>query len=318
MRPAVGATRPADLWVAENAAASFALLAYGLWTRYRSLAAAGQALLLLVSVVGCVLRVWLNHPAGDSLSDEMALTLVPLVVLLATIYAGRRNASGAALTGILAVYEGTAALFLLGWGFKYIPASAQFSFFAVTGALVSVWAQVRRVPRWFWWSGLVICAGLCTLALLGTPKRASFLHLLGIAAIVGQQRFAANRKKRDPAAAPVAPAQWQAASMIAATLCAWVVLNARVTLSFDATFTLAAAWSLFAALVFAAGLILREKVYRWMGLAILVCTLARIGLVDIWQLDGLGRAVSAFCLGLVLLGVGYLYNRFQARWHGLF
>ena len=105
--------------------------------------------------------------------------------------------------------------------------------------------------------------------------------------------------------------------MIAATVCAWTVLNALVGVLFEGRFTLAAAWSLFGALVFTAGLALREKVYRWLGLVILVCTLLRLAALDIWQLDSLGRAVSALCLGVVLLGIGYAYNRFHARWQDL-
>ena len=315
LRPDADGGRAIELWVAETAALSFALLAYGLWTRYRALAAAGQAL-LFVSIAGCVLRVWLSHRPGAN--SGMALTLVPLVVLLATIFAGCRYVSGASVAALLAVYEGVATLFFLGWGCEYVPAEARFTFFSVAGAAVAIWAQVRREKRWLWWSGALTVSGVIALAVLRNDGRAAFLHLIGIAAIAGQQRFARFWSKHDPADPSTAPARWQGASMIAATLCAWAVLNAWMTLSFEAAFTLAASWSLFAALVFVAGLTLREKVYRWLGLSILVCTLGRIAIVDLWQLDSLGRAVSALCLGVVLLSIGYLYNRFHAKWHGLF
>lgn len=316
LRPSVDTNLAADVWVAENAALSLALLAYGLWTQYRALAGAGQAL-LCVSAFGCVLRVWWYHPVGNS-GSEMAFTLVPLLVMLATIFAGRRYVSSGPVKSLSVLYEAAATLFLSGWVGEYVSAEARFTVFSVAGALLAVWAQVRREGRWLWWSGTLTFAGVIALALLRHDKRAAFLHLLGIAAIAGQQRLARYWVKRDSVSAASVPECWQGASMIVATLCAWAVLNARMTSLFDAAFTLAGAWSLFAAAVFVAGLTLREKIYRWLGLTILVCTFARVAVVDIWQLDSLGRSVSALCLGLVLLGIGYLYNRFHAKWHDLF
>lgn len=315
LRPGVSAM-PVEAWVAANAALSLALLIYGMWTRYRALAVAGQGL-LLVSVVGCVLRVWSESWDGP-FGSEMVLTLVPLVVLLATIFAIRRSDSGRRGAAVSGVYEAVATLLMLGWGWRYVPAEMRFAFFGVAGAAVSVWAQVKLEARWLWWSAALTTTGAVALMILPRDDRAGYLHLIGIAAIAGQQQVARFHTKREPVTASAAPPRWQAALIIAATLCAWVVLNARVSLSFDRAFTLATAWSLFAAVVFAVGLGLHEKVYRWLGLTILVCTLGRIAVVDIWQLDSLGRALSALCLGLVLLGIGYLYNRFHARWHGLF
>ena len=311
-RPGVGSGLTPAAWVAETAVLSLVLLGYGLWTGYRALAAAGQ-LLLLASVAGCVGRVW-TQPWPGGFGGEPVLTLVPLAVLLATIFAGRRDAAAA----FLAVYELAATVFFLAWVCRYVPTEARFAVFGIAGAVVSGWAQVRCTPRWLWWSGLLTVAGVFALVLLSRQHQPEWRHLRGIAAIAGQQQFARFRGARHPAAAPAAPTRWQATLMVVGTFCAWAVLDARMTLSFEGAFTLAASWSLFALLVFAAGLMLREKIYRWLGLGILVCTLARIATVDIWQLDSLGRAVSALCLGTVLMGIGYLYNRFHARWHGLF
>ena len=306
---------PVPGWRRERAC-SLALLVYGLWTRYRLLAAAGQFLLLASIGRLCVVASG-SVPWTGGLGSETALTFVPLAVLLATIFAGRRYVAGKAISMALAVYEAMATLFFLGWVCRYFPAETRFTIFSVVGAGISAWAQVRREPRWRWWSAGCTAAGLFALAALPTEERTEFLHLAGVAAIAGQQRFARFWNKREPGS-PAVPARWQGAWMIAATLSAWTVLNARVVLFSGGAFTLAAAWSLFAAVVFAAGLTLHEKIYRWLGLIILVCTLGRIMVVDIWQLDSLGRAISALCLGLVLLGIGYVYNRFHTRWHGLF
>ena len=90
-------------------------------------------------------------------------------------------------------------------------------------------------------------------------------------------------------------------------------MSQHLTLLPGSAFNIAARWSLYAAVVFGLGLGLRERVYRWLGLLILVATLARVTLFDIWQIDLLERALSLLTLGLVLLGIGFFYTRFGAR-----
>ena len=314
LRPDAGRHLATDIWVAENALLSLALLAYGRWTGYRLLAVAGQGL-LLISFAGCLWFIW-PMPRPSGFGREAILTLVPLAVLLATIAAGRRFTTAPWPPVWLKAYEALGTVFFLAWVGRYVPVEARFTVLSIAAAILSVGAQMRRESRWVYWGGGLLVVGTIILALLPRTGQASFLHLLGIAALAGQQQFCRRRARGEPADAT--RANWQSLAMVAATLCAWIVLSTRVTLVFGGAFTLAAAWSIFAALVFAAGLGLHEKVYRWLGLGILVCTLVRIATVDIWQFDSLGRAVSALCLGVVLLGIGYFYNRFHTRWNGLF
>ena len=316
----LGLEGPAPLgWIAAAAGLSLALLVYGFWSGYRALGLAGQ-ILLGVSIVTCVERIWIiPYPAG--FHAEMVWTLAPLLALLATIFlVGRARAAtrDARLLAWIVVCEAVATLFFLGWGTRYAPREEWFALFGVAGALVFAWTLVRGEPRRYAWGGVLTVVGVASLALLDREDRAAFLHLVGIAALAGQQRFARRCEKQVPAPSPALPPVVHGVLMGGAVLCAWVGLSARVSVSLGGTFTLAAAWSLFAAVVFAAGLALHEKIYRWLGLGVLVLTLGRIAAVDVWQLDGLGRAVSALCLGVVLLGIGYLYNRFHSKWHGLF
>ena len=58
---------------------------------------------------------------------------------------------------------------------------------------------------------------------------------------------------------------------------------------------------------------MRERVYRWLGLIVLAVTLGHIVLFDLSRLDSLGRAISSFVLGLVVLGMGFIYNRYHAK-----
>ena len=60
------------------------------------------------------------------------------------------------------------------------------------------------------------------------------------------------------------------------------------------------------------GLLLRERTYRLAGLALLALALGRLGVFDIWNLqDKIARSLSVLALGVVLLALGFIYNRYQ-------
>ena len=68
-----------------------------------------------------------------------------------------------------------------------------------------------------------------------------------------------------------------------------------------------------ALVVFGTGFALRERVYRWLGLAVLAGALGRVVLLDVWQLALLYRVLSFMALGIVLIVLGYVYNRWQEK-----
>ncbi len=70
---------------------------------------------------------------------------------------------------------------------------------------------------------------------------------------------------------------------------------------------------MFALAAFGFGLLVRERMYRWFGLGVLACALARVVLIDVWQLDTVFRILSFMALGIVLLILGFFYNKYQER-----
>ena len=104
---------------------------------------------------------------------------------------------------------------------------------------------------------------------------------------------------------------------VVATGAAWLELSSRLERWHGAAFTLAAGWSVFAACVFVTGLLLRQRIYRWLGLFILAVTGVHLVVFDIMELDSLGKAVSFFALAVVLLTVGFLYNKYQDKFREL-
>ncbi len=76
---------------------------------------------------------------------------------------------------------------------------------------------------------------------------------------------------------------------------------------------LTASWSLLGLGLFTAGFALQEKIYRWLGLGVLGCALGRVVLVDVWKLETTYRILSFMALGIVLLVLGFIYNKYQEK-----
>lgn len=74
---------------------------------------------------------------------------------------------------------------------------------------------------------------------------------------------------------------------------------------------LAICWALLGLALFGLGLGVRIRLYRLSGLALLALSLVHVLAVDVWKLDTVLRILSFLTLGLVLLALGFIYN----RWH---
>ena len=132
-------------WMAEAALLSMVILGYGVLTRYRALAEAGQ--LLLAASVWNFIRQW-DHPWSGA-GAERWLALGPLMATLAALVVGRRFAppgtlDRGALGRIARIYEIAAILLFLAWAERYVPPAVQPALLTLAGA-----AGVRggvRVP----------------------------------------------------------------------------------------------------------------------------------------------------------------------------
>ncbi|MEI7808203.1 MAG: DUF2339 domain-containing protein [Verrucomicrobiota bacterium] len=70
-------------------------------------------------------------------------------------------------------------------------------------------------------------------------------------------------------------------------------------------------WAGFAVIAFALGMFLRERFYRWLGLGVLAAAVGRVVLVDVWKQETIWRVVTFMALGMALLVVGFVYNKYQ-------
>jgi uncharacterized membrane protein len=69
------------------------------------------------------------------------------------------------------------------------------------------------------------------------------------------------------------------------------------------------AWLLFGIVLLAVGFILRSQPARLLALGVIALTVAKVFIVDTASISGIYRALSVIGLGIVLLGIGWLYQR---------
>ncbi|RTZ70495.1 MAG: hypothetical protein DSZ35_00430, partial [Verrucomicrobia bacterium] len=161
--------------------------------------------------------------------------------------------------------------------------------------------------RWYRLTGL----GTLALALVSLTNEfvggeAYWKNLLAIGVLFGVQQF--SRRYKGEKTLPDWAHQWL---ILAGGALLFIWLSIRVSdIGEHGARTIA--WSLLAVVYFGAGLGLRERWYRLMGLGTLA--IALVSLVPIiWQMETLERIASLFVMGCVFLGLGFVYTRFKEQ-----
>ncbi len=74
-------------------------------------------------------------------------------------------------------------------------------------------------------------------------------------------------------------------------------------------YTYSAVWLAFGVALLLVGIVLRSQPARLASAAVVILTIAKVFLVDMAGLTGVYRALSFIGLGMVLVGIGWLYQR---------
>jgi uncharacterized membrane protein len=82
------------------------------------------------------------------------------------------------------------------------------------------------------------------------------------------------------------------------------------SLSVSESYAYSAVWLVFALALFVAGLKLAKAYVRYAGLGVMVPVVLKVFLLDMSSLEGLYRIASFVGLGICLVGIGWLYQRF--------
>ena len=84
-------------------------------------------------------------------------------------------------------------------------------------------------------------------------------------------------------------------------------------------YTYSVAWLAFGVMLLAAGVRLHSQAVRFASAAVVMLTVLKVFLIDMRGLAGIYQALSFIGLGVVLLGIGWLYQRLlfpkRAQWH---
>ena len=204
------------------------------------------------------------------------------------------------------VYEAAAfTLFALAAA-KYFDGAEQFTLFVVAGAATLGLGFGIVQPRLRWWS--LALAALALLSFAAPHLEQGWEYVPGILLLAGLQQVA----RRVGRARGISSPRYEDALIGVAALCAWAWITRRLHHGSWGSFTLAASWSVYGGVLFATGIALRERAWRWWGLGVLAAALAHLVLLDIWTLGNLERFVSLFVISLVLLAIGFFYNRLSS------
>jgi uncharacterized membrane protein len=90
-----------------------------------------------------------------------------------------------------------------------------------------------------------------------------------------------------------------------------LVFNFSASFAQDMTYSLA--WGLFAFALLAVGFKINNAPTRYCGLGLLVFTVAKLFLHDLWRLGGMYRIGSLIGLAVVLIVVSFIYQRFLSQ-----
>ncbi len=76
---------------------------------------------------------------------------------------------------------------------------------------------------------------------------------------------------------------------------------------------LSVSWGVYALLLVLWGLLRNSPVFRWFGLTATALVLVKVFLVDLQGLDTIYKMLAFFLLGLIFLGIGFLYQRMDRQ-----
>ncbi len=301
----------APVWLAFASGLAVLCTLYALLNRYWLLAAAGQ-IFLLVSGYEFANQLWDTKP-------EWYLPLAPIATFCVLSFgasqwfAARPDAKASVREPILQIgqaYRIVALVMSLWWVHKYVPARELCWTLTAIGAALFAVAGWRRNRELLIFSAAFTLVGIARFWVPWNDAPRVYLpNLFAILLLLVQQRFARRLADRYGA-----PEQAHYAAIGLAGLSLWFLLSRWIIeKSDDFYLTLTAGWALLALALFITGMPLRERMYRWVGLGILASALGRVVFIEVWNLPQIYKILSFTALGVVLLVLGFIYNKYQEK-----
>lgn len=305
----LGKTCSDPAWLGWASVLAAGVTAYAVITRTWMLAASAQLFLLPA--------LWLFCNQVSKGAEPRLVPLLPVAVLIglslatAAWFARKPDARPevrAPLQTLALGYRWVALAMSLWWVMEYIPERERIWTLTLVGialfALAGGWRNREALLASALFSGVAL---LLVAHAWATRKLVYLPNLLAILAWLGQQRAA----RRWPGRYGVNEILHRAVILLGG-VCLWAFVSRWVAQSVSG-FYLTASWSVLALALLAGGILLRERMYRWLGLGVLAVSLGRVAIFDVWKLETNYRVLSFIALGLVLIVLGFIYNRYQEK-----
>jgi hypothetical protein len=210
------------------------------------------------------------------------------------------------LLQIARIYRWIAVAMSLCWLWQYVPDrqhAGAFMGVAIGVFALAIWRRNREALAA---AGVYAVVSLMTLwAVEDLKMDAYWLNLLSLLSLLVMQQILRLVAPKFMLAEGV-----HGAIVFAAGLSLWRLLTCWVTTS---GIFLTMSWAGFAVIIFTLGLVLRERFYRWLGLGVLASAVGRVVLVDVWKQETITRVLTFMALGVALLVVGFIYNKYQEK-----
>ena len=295
-------------WLWAGAVISVGMTVYAVFTRARFVGLFSQVYLLM----SCWVMAQICVEGGD---EYAALALIPIVTMylmnIAVPIAIARIGQVPELidtwvANIQLAYRIAAAGLGLLWIGNYVPEEWRVLVFILVGVAFFAVQFLRPAREWQWLALAYAVIGYLALAGQFVLAHAYWPSLVAIVALFGVQQL--GRRLAVDEKVPDKIHQWLilvGGALLFIWLSIWVSdigeHGARTI-----------AWSLLAVVYFGAGLGLRERWYRLMGLGTLA--IALVSLVPIiWGMSTEMKIASFFVMGCVFIGLGFVYTRYQEQ-----
>ena len=297
-------------WLGFLCVLATGLTIYGVATRARALAACAQLFLIISSVELFQQFVAVKPPWPYALAPVATWLLLGVGTTAWLARSGGGGSYRAPLLQLGTAYRAIAFLITLWWVVAYVPRLHWFWVWAALGmALAGLGSGLRqREPMLFAGAALVVAFGNWLVLLV---SREAIINWPNGLALVGL--FVLQQLLRRHAGRVALPEGAGQALILCAGLALWSFVTRWVVLVSGTPFLVTVSWAVLAAVLFAAGFAVRERLHRWLGLAILGGAIGRVFLFDVWRLVPLYRILSFLALGVVLLALGFIYNKYQDK-----
>ena len=301
----------APTWLALTSLLAIAATVYGVMTRAWPLAICGQ---IFIAISAWEFAAELFHG-----KPEWYYPMAPLAALgtlsFATVawFARTRKPDSSTkvrepLLQVAMIYRWLAVVMSLLWIWEYVPERQRVWAFMLVAVVVFALALWRRNFEALMTATVYAVASLAVLSFRDDFAMDIYWpNLLALLTLFVTQHIL----RRNTASLPL-DEKIHGAVVLFAGVSLWRFISCWVA-TFTSGFFITMSWAGFAVLLFITGIILRERFHRWLGLGVLAAAVGRVGLVDVWKQETIYRVLTFMALGMALLVIGFIYNKYQEK-----